>query len=139
MTPPPSWRSEFCTDSLVRTYVLEYHGTSWYTCTYNVMSQLSDWKRAHSTYVHVFEIMSYLYTCTYHGMAYHGSTYVLPYYHLRTTYVHVYVPTCVRTMVRVLEYHGMYRYHTYMYIPITGYRLPWYRCTYKYNIISKTT
>jgi hypothetical protein len=53
MVPMVPWYT--CTH--VRTGTCTYHGT--YTCTENVMSQLSDWKRAHMctenhVYVHVY-------------------------------------------------------------------------------------
>ncbi len=81
--------------------------------------------------IHVFEIMLYLYTCTHWysstTMVWHTMVVVHVYqWYVRTTYVRTtYVPM-VHVHVYVLEYHGMYRYHTYTYIPITGYRLPWY-------------
>jgi hypothetical protein len=121
--------------------VLEYHIVPWYVLvrtyvrtrvrTYNVMSQLSDGKRAqmctenvrtYTVYVRVY-VRTYVrpyvrtYTCTYHGyqvprgpniqkhltLRCNGELEYVRTYHVRT-YVHTMVRTRVRTRVRT--YHG---------------------------------
>jgi hypothetical protein len=101
------------TSTYVRTYL------PWYTCTmwYNVMSQLSDWKRAHMcTENHVCT-----YTCTYVHL--HGHTY------------HWYTCTDHGTRVRTVPRYTVYQWYTY-----TKWYVPWYvhvyyryTCTYTYT------
>ncbi len=104
--------------TMVRTYVR----------TYNVMSQLSDWKRAHMCSVHYIRtyVRTHVYVPWYHGTmvhvyhkmvlarvpGYRGTMYVLQYHY--GTYGHI-ICIAIRTMVPLVRTNGTM---VHVYVPL---------------------